>query len=134
MLINTEIADKRKSIDSIRRDIAALDADITSLGKQIATLNAELEDRKEKFVKSMRYMHRNRSIQNQLMFIFSAESFSQMYRRLRFTREYATYQRAQGEAVKRQAGAGGPQAGTAAGRPEAEGRAAEQGRAGAARP
>ena len=32
MLINTEIADKRKSIDSIRRDIAALDADITSLG------------------------------------------------------------------------------------------------------
>ena len=100
MLINTEIADKRKSIDSIRHDIAALNADITSLGKQIATLNAELEDRKEKFVKSMRYMHRNRSIQNQLMFIFSAESFSQMYRRLRFTREYATYQRAQGEAVK----------------------------------
>lgn len=45
-------------------------------------------------------MHRNRSIQNQLMFIFSAKNFSQMYRRLRFVREYAAYQRAQGEAVK----------------------------------
>jgi septal ring factor EnvC (AmiA/AmiB activator) len=34
------------------------------------------------------------------MFVFSAENFNQMYRRLRFTREYATYQKAQGEAVK----------------------------------
>lgn len=50
-------------------------------------------------MKSMRYMHRNRSVQNQLMFIFSAQNFTQMYRRLRFTREYAQYQRAQGEAV-----------------------------------
>ena len=50
-------------------------------------------------MKSMRYMHRNRSLQNQLMFIFSARNFTQMYRRLRFTREYAKYQRAQGEAV-----------------------------------
>ena len=44
-------------------------------------------------------MHRNRSLQNQLMFIFSAKYFTQMYRRLRFSREYAQYQRAQGEAV-----------------------------------
>ena len=34
------------------------------------------------------------------MFIFSAKNFYQMYRRLRFVREYAQYQRAQGEAVR----------------------------------
>jgi septal ring factor EnvC (AmiA/AmiB activator) len=34
------------------------------------------------------------------MFIFSAKDFSQMYRRLRFIREYAAYQRVQGEMVK----------------------------------
>jgi septal ring factor EnvC (AmiA/AmiB activator) len=45
-------------------------------------------------------MHRNRNIENRLMFIFSAHNFSQMYRRLRFVREYAVYQRAQGEAVE----------------------------------
>jgi septal ring factor EnvC (AmiA/AmiB activator) len=33
------------------------------------------------------------------MFVFSAKNFTQMYRRMRFTREYAQYQRAQGEAV-----------------------------------
>jgi septal ring factor EnvC (AmiA/AmiB activator) len=45
-------------------------------------------------------MHRNRGIHNQLMFIFSAKNFSQMFRRLRFMREYAVFQRAQGEAVQ----------------------------------
>lgn len=100
MVINSEIADKRKSIDTIRRDIGALDGSIAGLSRQLATLQKELDDRKEKFVKSMRYMHRNRSIQNQLMFIFSAESFAQMYRRMRFVREYADFQRAQGEAVR----------------------------------
>ncbi len=100
MIINTEIADKRKSIDTIRRDIGMLDADIEKLEGQLKALQGQLDDNKQKYVKSMRYMHRNRSIQNQLMFIFSAKNFTQMYRRLRFMREYATYQRVQGEMVK----------------------------------
>ena len=100
MVINSEIADKRRTIDTIRRDITHLDGNITKLNSQLDVLGKELNDRKQKYVKSMRYMHRNRSIQSQLMFIFSAKNFSQMYRRMRFMREYASYQRAQGEEVK----------------------------------
>ena len=100
MVINSEIADKRRTIDTIRRDISHLDGNITMLNSQLDVLGKELNDRKQKYVKSMRYMHRNRSIQSQLMFIFSAKNFSQMYRRMRFMREYASYQRAQGEEVK----------------------------------
>ena len=100
MVINTEIADKRKTIDTIRRDINVLDGNIGQLNDQIVQLQKELDDRKAKYVKSMRYMHRNRSIQNQLMFIFSAKNFTQMYRRMRFMREYASYQKVQGEMVK----------------------------------
>lgn len=100
MAINTEIEDKRKTIDTIRRDINALNSDIIVLDKQLKKLEKELADRKDRYVKSMRYMHRNSCIQNQLMFVFSAKNFTQMYRRLRFTREYAAYQRAQGEMVK----------------------------------
>lgn len=100
MVINSEIADKRRTIDTIRRDITHLDGNISMLNSQLDELNKELIDRKQKYVKSMRYMHRNRSIQSQLMFIFSAKNFSQMYRRMRFMREYASYQKAQGEEVK----------------------------------
>ena len=100
MIINTEINDKRRTIDTIRRDINTLDGNIQILDTQLKNLEKELSQRKERYMKSVRYMHRNRDIQNQLMFIFSAKSFSQMYRRMRFVREYAVFQRAQGEAVQ----------------------------------
>ena len=99
-MINTEIADKQRIIDTIRHDIDVLDDNIVALDIQLKILEERLQQRKDNYMKSMRYMHRNRSVQNQLMFIFSAQNFTQMYRRLRFTREYAQYQRAQGEAVK----------------------------------
>ena len=99
MVLNNEITDKRKTIDTIRQDISRLNGNIHMLENQLVMLKRELEERKARFERSMRYMHRNRSIQSQMMFIFSANNFSQMYRRLRFVREYASYQQAQGEAV-----------------------------------
>ena len=100
MMLNTEIANKRKTIDTISRDIQQLEGNIVQLNQEFDTLQKQLDDRKQKYLKSMRYMHRNRSIQSQLTFIFSAKNFSQMYRRLRFVREYASFQKAQGEEVK----------------------------------
>ena len=100
LIINNEIADKRKSIDTIRHDINRLDGNIHTLEVQIETLGKELEARKQRFIKSMKYMHRNRNLQSRLMFVFSAKNLSQMYRRLRFVREYAAYQQNQAEAVK----------------------------------
>lgn len=100
LVINNEIADKRRTIDTIRHDITKLDDDIHLLRIQLNNLEKELQDRKQRFRKSLNYMYRNRDIQSQMMFVFSANSFSQMYRRLRFVRDYARYQQAQGEAVK----------------------------------
>ncbi len=102
MIINTEIRDKRKSIDTIRRNLDTLDVEIDRLGQQLDILQDELNDCKKRYVKSMRYLHRNRSNQSQLMFIFSADNLSQMFRRLRFMREYAAYQHVQGDRVKSQ--------------------------------
>ena len=45
-------------------------------------------------------MAQHRKIQDKLMFIFSAKSLTQAYRRLRFVQDYAAYQRAQGEQIK----------------------------------
>ncbi len=102
MMINTEIAGKRRTIDTIRRDLGTLDTEIEYLGIQIDSLKEELATCKKRYVKSMRYMHRNRSTQSQLMFIFSADNLAQMFRRMRFMREYAAYQRVQGDQVKSQ--------------------------------
>lgn len=63
-------------------------------------MQKQLQERKAKYVKSMRYINRQHTLQDRLMFIFSAKNFAQMYRRLRFVREYASWQKAQGEMVK----------------------------------
>ena len=102
MILNTEIAGKRRTIDTIRHDISNLDQEIEQLGVQLEMLKKQLADCKKRYVKSMRYMHRNRSTQSKMMFIFSADNFTQMFRRMRFMREYAAYQHVQGDEVKAQ--------------------------------
>ena len=100
MVINSEIDDKQKAIEGFETEIKGLDNDIGILRSQVSTLQRQLDERKEKYVKSMRYMGKYRTIQDKLMFIFSSKSLTQAYRRLRFVREYAAYQRAQGELIK----------------------------------
>lgn len=100
MVINSEIDQHQKSIDGIQKDIHHIEGNISLLKSQLSSLEQQLEDRKAKYIKSMRYLARTHTIQDKLMFIFSAKSLTQMYRRLRFVREYAAYQKAQGELVK----------------------------------
>ena len=99
MLINGEIDKSKQNINDIEKDIHH-NGNIGILNSQLKTLQGQLKDRQTKYIKSMRYMARHRTVQDKLMFIFSAKNLYQMYRRLRFVREYANYQRAQGEAVK----------------------------------
>ena len=98
--LNSEIDQRKKTIETIQKDIVALDGNIELLTTQLATLEQQLQAHKQNYVKSLRYMARTRSIEEQLMFIFSAKNLTQMYRRLRFVRDYAAYQRTQGEMVK----------------------------------
>ena len=100
IVLNTAIDERQRSIEGIQKDISGLDGDIDILKAQLSTLEEQLNDRKQKFVKSMQYLSRHRNVQDKMMFVFSADNFAQMFRRMRFVRQYSSYQRAQGEAVK----------------------------------
>lgn len=100
MILNGEIGQRQKNIEGIQKDINYIDGNIGILQAQLKTLEQQLQDRKNKYIRSMRYMTRHHSVQEKLMFVFSAKSLSQMYRRLSFIRQYSAYQKAQGEAVK----------------------------------
>ena len=100
MAINGEIDQRQKNIEGIQKDIQHIEGNIGILNAQLKTLEQQLQDRKNKYIRSMRYMSRHHSVQEKLMFIFSAKSLSQMYRRLSFIRQYSAFQKAQGEAVK----------------------------------
>lgn len=100
MLLNTQIKDRQKAISVIEGDISHLNDNISLLESQLETLEKQLTERKEKYVKSLRYMTRHHGFEDKLMFIFSAHDFGQVYRRMRFVKEYASFQRAQGEILK----------------------------------
>lgn len=98
--ISNDMVRRQQSIDSINIDLRRIDNNIGLLSYQLETLQEQLESRKASYVKSMRYMAGQRNIQSRLMFIFSAKSLTETYRRLRFVRQYAAYQRTQGKAVQ----------------------------------
>ena len=100
-LINGQIADRKRYIGAIERDVQSLNGEINTLQRQLNSLQKDLKDKKKKYEASVQYMYRNKSIQEKLMFIFSAENLSQTYRRLRYVREYADFQRLQAVEIER---------------------------------
>lgn len=100
-LLTGQIEERRRYINTIESDVNTLTGEITSLQRQLNKLRRELTDKKKKYETSVQYMYRNKSIQEKLMFIFSAENLSQTYRRLRYVQEYANYQRLQGMEIER---------------------------------
>ena len=100
-LINGQIADRKKYINAIERDVKSLNNEISALQRQLKTLQRDLKDKKDKYESSVQYMYRNKSIHEKLLFIFSADNLSQTYRRMRYVREYANYQRLQAVEIER---------------------------------
>lgn len=98
--LGSEIDDKRVLLDSLNVEIDSLNVTIDELSAQLSQLQEELEDRRQHYIQSVRYMYRNHSVQNRMMFVLSAQNASQIYRRMRFMNEYTKHQTAQGEAVK----------------------------------
>lgn len=96
-----QIESRKKLIGSIQDDMKSMDSELITLQGQLAYLQRQLTDRKQKYATAMRYAYKSRSIQEKLMFIFSADDLSKTYRRLRYVREYGNYQRRQAEEIER---------------------------------
>ena len=92
-----QMEERKRYILTINNDVESIERELSSLERQLTRLQRDLRDKKKKYESSVQYLYKNRSIEEKLMFIFSAKSLAQTYRRMRYVREYATYQRLQGE-------------------------------------
>jgi septal ring factor EnvC (AmiA/AmiB activator) len=77
----------------LTREINANQNEISSLRDQLATLK---KDYSEMIVKS----YKSKSEQSRVMFLLSSEDFKQAYKRLQYIKQYADYQKEQGELIK----------------------------------
>lgn len=100
-LLSGQIDERKKYIATIENDVNVIQREVDRLQVELNTLKKKLADKKDNYEQSVKYLYHNRSIQEKLMFIFSADNLNQMYRRMRYVRQYADYQRMQGLEVER---------------------------------
>lgn len=100
-VLNGKIDKQKRSISDIQLQVDSLSRNITTLKKHHEELSGQLKDRIQKYNRSMLYLYKNKAHDNKLLFILSAENFSQMLRRYRYVREYSKYQQIQGQLIKK---------------------------------
>lgn len=94
-----QIIERKRYIEHINNDMEIINRQLNSIERELIRLEKDLLDKKKKYEASVQYLYKNRTIEEKLLFIFSAQTLSQTYRRLRYVNEYATYQRLQGEEI-----------------------------------
>ena len=96
-LLEREIKSRQKLIANFKNEIAQLDNQISVNQTLINRLETEIIELKEEYSKLIRYAYKQKGELNQLMFLFSAESFDNLYNKYRLFKEYSRYRQKQGE-------------------------------------
>jgi len=89
-------------LDYIRRlegEMNALDDKIAHLQSDISAVDAELKAKREKLRQALRYERHQKEQHSALVFVLSAKTFTQMYRRARYARQYAAFQQQLGRQI-----------------------------------
>lgn len=105
--ILTEVEDLQQQIRSTENLIRVTNQQANLLNREINTnqnkigeLRKELEQLKEDYSKMINRSYKSKSQQSRIMFLLSAESFLQAYKRLQYMKQYANYRHQQGEEIK----------------------------------
>ncbi|MBE0642060.1 MAG: peptidoglycan DD-metalloendopeptidase family protein [Bacteroidales bacterium] len=101
VLLQNKIRKREQLIAAFDRQLKSIDRDIMGAGKEIQRLEAELQALREEYARMIYYAQKNKNAYSRLMFIFSAESFNQAYRRLKYFQQYSEYRRRQAELIRK---------------------------------
>lgn len=94
-LIGQDIRTRKKLINSINQEIIALDQEQTRLQGERTRLETELDSLKQDYAHLVQLTHYADLQQSPLLFLLSAEDFNQLFRRVRYMREFAAYRQQQ---------------------------------------
>lgn len=100
-IINKSIQERRTLINNIDREIRVLDQEMQKLEQETRRLERQLAQLKAAYAETVREAHIDRSIYNKIMFVLSAESFDQSFRRLRYLQEIALYRKQQAQQIQK---------------------------------
>lgn len=94
-LLSQQILSRKKVISLLNQEVDELDNQLAASRREITRLEKELDGKRTNYGKSMQSLYKRRSSQDKLLFILSADNFTQSMRRMRYLREYADWQKEQ---------------------------------------
>ncbi len=95
--LGVQIDNRLTRIHQLEEELDTLEANITLLQKNFTNLDSEVRQSRQRLKAAVRNARAVRESQSPAVFVLSAKTFSQMYRRARYAREYVAYQHNLGE-------------------------------------
>ena len=99
-VLSEQIRQQQALVNSLDAELRAVNKEMKANEERQRQLENDLAQRKQNYAKALKMSSSRNSFENRLTFLFSAESFRQMYRRARYLREYSNFQVRQGEEIK----------------------------------
>lgn len=102
--IDRQLDERLEDIRGMEEEMDSLEEEMVVLRTDISNIGSELSEKKQKYIRALRFSRQFPKIDNPLVFVLSAESLTQMYRRARYAREYAVYQHDLGRQIQQKQG------------------------------
>ena len=99
-IINQQIAYREELDANLNYQMRKLDEHLNSRKKEILSLENNLKELKDEYAKMLQYAYKNRNTEYQLIYIFSAESYTEAYHRMKYIKQYKDYRKKQVERIK----------------------------------
>ena len=100
-IIKKNITERKVLIKNISSEIGQLDTEIVHLDVEKTKLQIRLESLKSDYAKLVQETHINQNLYARIMFVLSAKTFDQSYRRLRYLQEYSDYRKDQVKEIEK---------------------------------
>ncbi len=97
--LQNQIERRENLIETLGNEIAAAERNIEKNDGVIASLNRDIEKMQTEYGRTIRSAYRRKTLSNPLLYILSAESLNQAFRRWLFLRKYDEFRRKQADAI-----------------------------------
>lgn len=100
-VLERQIRTREELIGNLQNQLHLINLGIAETSDIADALDKDLEALKKEYARLLYYMYKNRNQYNLLTFVFSARSYNEAYKRLKFTRYYTDFRKKQFELIQK---------------------------------
>lgn len=98
-LLTNQLENRKRYIENIEEQLRQVEVRMANLQDKVDQTELELKQKKADYVKALRFARASKTVHSPLLYVLSTQSVTQMYRRSRYAKEYANYQRTLAERI-----------------------------------